>query len=134
MTGSTDGQPAGERPKPAWPRGVGAFLQALSGMLLVTLAFGSAPFERVFEQMEMRKLPAPTEAFLALSGFLRSPAGLIGFGLVELGLIALILRGSLDRVLRKWTVANAIGVALLIPFYVLTVYLPVLRIQHELGK
>ena len=82
-------------------------MQAFVGAVLVALAFLAAPFGRTLERMERSQLPAPTEAFLALSGFLRDPTGPAGFGLLELGLIAPILRGSLDRVLRTWIVAHA---------------------------
>jgi type II secretory pathway component PulF len=109
-------------------------MQVLSGAALVALAFLAGSFQQIFEQMEMKELPLPTEAFLALSAFLRRPVGLIGFCLLELALIALMLRGSLDRVLRKWTVANAIFLTLLIPFYVLSVHLPIIKIQQTLGK
>ena len=134
MTETSGGPPGRDPSSLAWPRRVGAFLQGVTGAVLVAFAFLTAPFEKIYEQLEMRELPAPTQAFLALCGFLRRPMGLIGFSLLELVLMALILRGSLDRILQKWIVADAIGLTLLVPFYVLSVYLPIIRIQQSLAK
>ena len=102
--------------------------------MLVGFAFITEKFEAIFQQMEMKELPLPTEAFLALARFVRWPFGLGLLSLVELGLIALAQRGILDRLLKKLIWANVIFLLLILPLYVLSIFLPIIRIQQALSK
>jgi hypothetical protein len=129
----TEARPEGAPPS-APPRLLTSVLQTLSGMALGALAFITAGFDEVFQKLEMRELPLPTEAFLALSRFIRWPVGSALFVLLELGLVALIVRGTLDRILKKLIVANGLFLTLLVPFYVLSIFLPIIRIQQALDK
>jgi hypothetical protein len=78
--------------------------------------------------------PLPTEAFLALARFVRWPVGRVLLSLMELGLIALAQRGILDRLLKKLIRGNVSFLLLVVPFYVPSTFLPIIRIQQELSK
>ena len=70
-----------------------ALFQAATGVAVIGLAFITRKFELIFDQMELGDLPLATEAFLVLSQFLRSPVGLATVSVLDLGLIAMALRG-----------------------------------------
>jgi len=109
-------------------------LQLSAAVSLVTLSFVTGSFEKVFAEMEMRELPLPTEGILALSRFLRWPPGLALFVI----LVALIVygarRGALDLILKKLIWANVIALLVMIPLWVLSIFLPIIKIQQQLEK
>jgi hypothetical protein len=122
-------------PPPPPPRSlrVGyAVVQSATVALVVTLCWIARGFERVYDQLDLKALPAPTELFLAAARFVRTPAGSIAVGLLGGGLVVMGLRGTFDRWLRKLIAGNVVGGALLLAFYVLSLYIPILRIQDAL--
>jgi len=110
------------------------FLQASSAAALIGLSFATAKFERVFDRLEMRELPLPTEGALALSRFVRWPPGL---GLVLLAMASLIVlaqKGVLDPVLKKLFWANVLFLFPGVGCWVMSIFIPILKIQHSLEK
>ncbi|MBI3855009.1 MAG: hypothetical protein HY293_04885 [Planctomycetes bacterium] len=89
-------------------------------------------YEAIFEQMEMRVLPLPTESLLSLGQFVRSAAGTVAVLLLAGVLIALTLKGLFDEVLIKLILANSIWATLIIPFAYLSLHLPIVQIQRAL--
>jgi len=129
-----DAEPAEKLPPHRPPRRSYAVLQGVSGAELIPAAFITAKFETIFEQMEMRELPAPTEAFLALCRFVRWP---LGMGCLIVGVTALIvlaLRGALDRYLGKLIWANGLLLFFGVGFWVLSIFTPIIKIQQQLNK
>jgi hypothetical protein len=116
------------------PRAASALFHAVPGAVVIGLAFITRQFELIFDQMELRELPLATEAFPFLSGFVRSPAGLTTASVLDLGLVAMALRGSLVRFLKRLLWAHVIDKTLILPAWFLGVYLPILKIRQALGK
>jgi len=109
-------------------------LQVSSVAVWIGLCFKTAGFERIDERMEIHDLPLPTESSLRPEPVERSPVGL---GLALIGLATLILlaqKGVLDRHLKRLMGANALLFLLGFPFRVLSVFMPLLRIQKDLSK
>ena len=82
----------------------------------------------------MRELPLPTEAFLALSRFVRWPPGLAMVIMLEAALMILAWRGSLDRMLKNLIGANVVALLVLVPFWLLGISMPIVKIQQSLNK
>lgn len=130
MDGESGASPSSPRP----PRLSCGILQGVTGAALIPVVFITAKLETIFEQMEMRELPAPTEAFLALCRFLRWPPGM-GFLVVGVAaLILLALRGALDRFLKRMIWADILAWILGRPFWVLSILMPIIKIQQQLKK
>ena len=85
-----------------------------------------------FDQLGMKDLPVPTEAMIAVARFVRTPLGSILIAAAGAALVALGLRGSFDRVLRKLIMGNVVGVLFLVGFYVQSLFLPIIKIQEAL--
>jgi hypothetical protein len=109
-----------------------AVVQALSLSVFLTLCWISQKFEEIYAQLEMKTLPLPTELFIAVTHVVRTPLGFIVTTLLFGIPIALGLRGTFDRFLRKLVVVNVVGVGMLVAFYVLALVVPILKIQQAL--
>ena len=108
-------------------------LGAFFGMLGV-LAVRAELFERIFAQLEMKSLPAPTEAFLAFAGFTRS-----GFGFALLTLVAgtaifAVLRGWVDARLTALLWLVMVGGVALLGFFWLSLELPIRKLHEALTR
>lgn len=110
------------------------FLQAASAAALIGLSFVTAKFERIFSDMEMRQLPIPTEGALALSRWVREPVGLVLVLLALSVLIGLAQKGALDQVLQNLIWANALFLFFGAGFWVMAIFLPIIKIQQALQK
>lgn len=102
--------------------------------LLVGVCWYARSYEEIFNQMEMRQLPLPTESLLALGRFVRTTVGLMTVVALGVGLSVLTVRGTFDRVLIRGVVINCIGIALLIPFAYLSLHMPIVQMQRQLEK
>jgi len=109
-----------------------AVLQSVTIVVFVGLCFIARKFEEIFKELEMSALPAPTELCVAVGRLVRSPAGLVVVGAAGVTLAVLGLRGRLDARLRGLIKINVLGVLGLMAFYSLSLYLPIVRIQHAL--
>ncbi|HLY10481.1 MAG TPA: hypothetical protein VKW04_14355 [Planctomycetota bacterium] len=116
------------------PRFVYALLQIAVGAALVWLAFITEEFEKVYKHLEMRELPLWTDLAIVLARGVRVPLGLATLGLVEAALVGLALRGSLDRRLGRGIRITLIVLVLMVPAWMLAVYMPILRIREALSK
>lgn len=92
------------------------------------------PYEKLFHDLEMHDLPAPTEAMLSVSGLIRTPAGSVLVAVIGLVMIALACRGAFDRRLKKMILFNGIWVLLLIPFTYLSLHMPIVKIEQNLRE
>lgn len=127
-----------EAPKPdprlrARRAAFGAVTIAALGILL-GLAFVARKFEEIFSSLELRSLPAPTELFLAGARFLRSGPGIAGLALLAAAAAGLSWRGRFDGRHGKSTILVTVGTFVVIGFYVLAVFMPIVRIQASLGR
>lgn len=120
-------------PKPP-PRKLYMVLQAVSAAALIGVSLVTRKFEQIFIQMEMRELPLPTEAFLALSRLVNSQPGRLLVAAATALLLVLARRGMLDRVLKPLLKINIVYLVLLGPFWVLSIYMPIVKIQQTLAK
>jgi len=109
-----------------------AVLQSVIIVVFVGLCFIARRFEEIFKDMEMRHLPLPTEACIAVGQLVRSPAGLVLVAAVGVALAVLGLRGRFDAGLRGLIKINVLAVLGLMAFYTLSLYLPIVRIQQAL--
>jgi FtsH-binding integral membrane protein len=71
---------------------------------------------------------------MAVAPLVRTPAGLLVLGAIGVALSILGIRGKFDRVLKKLIVINVLGTLGLITFVVLSLFLPIVQIQHALEK
>ena len=111
-----------------------AAIQAVVLAVFVRLCWVCVEFELIFEQLDMKHLPVPTEAFLALARAVRTPVGTILVAALAVVLAMLGLRGKFDPRLRKLIAGNVIGLAFLIGFGLLSLYLPIIKIQQALER
>jgi hypothetical protein len=102
--------------------------------ILGALSVAAEKFENIFVQLDMRVLPAPTEAFLALARVVRSAVGFVVLTLGAAAGVACVLRGRFDPRLKGLTRAALVLAAFLIAVFVLGLYLPIVRIQTSLSK
>ena len=109
-------------------------VQTIALLVLVYLSFIARKFEEIFIQLEMKGLPLPSEFCIAVARFVRHPAVVVLLAVAAVALVVLALRGALDRRLRRLITANVVATGVLVGFYVLSLFLPILRIQHELEK
>jgi type II secretory pathway component PulF len=109
-------------------------IQGVSLSVFVGLCWISKKFEEIFAQLEMRHLPAPTELVLAVAPLVRTPGGLFLLGAIGVALSILGIRGKFDRLLRKLIGINVLGTLGLMAFVVLSLFLPIIQIQHALEK
>jgi hypothetical protein len=109
-----------------------AVIQSVALGVFVALCWTARKFEDIFKQIGMEVLPFPTEALLAVSSFVRGPAGSILIAASATALVLLGLRGAFDGVLKKLIAGNVVGVALLIGFYIQCLFVPLAKIQEAL--
>jgi hypothetical protein len=126
----------GQEPTPA-PQALRrwyALLQTSSAAVLVGLSVITWKFDEIYRQMEMHYLPLPTEVAVAWSRFIRWPVGFSIFAVFVIVVILLAQRGLFDRFLKKLILGNVLAIAIMIPFWVLAVYMPIVKIQQTLEK
>jgi len=111
-----------------------ALIQIVSLSTFVVLSWLAQGIERVYQHLEFKALPAPTELSITIAQGVRSAAGSVVLALTAILLVAFGLRGTFDRHLRALIKINVIGTALMIGFYVLSLYMPILRIQQALNQ
>jgi type II secretory pathway component PulF len=116
------------------PRLTFALLVSFIAILLVPISFVTARFQKIYEQLDMKELPLPTELFLAMAQFIRQPAGFIALGVLEFTLILLTVRGTLDRGLKPLIWIGWGVLILLTSVYVLGIYMPIIRMQPALEQ
>lgn len=115
----------------AWRASLCVLMASLAG-ILVGLSAITGRFEEVFRQLEMKILPLPTELFLALARLARSVPGILALAAGVIAASLAVWRGKADPHLRKAAVAGILAAGLLPLFFVVAVYLPVLKIQQAL--
>lgn len=116
------------------PRRLYCVFQVATLALTAGFSWVARGFDTVFRELEMKALPAPTEAFLALAAFLRTPVGAASLVLLAAVLVSVALKGGFDRILSPLIVANALFGLILVPFATLSLRMPVLQIQRALDE
>jgi hypothetical protein len=117
-----------DAPRP--PRIGFCLIQAASLSVFTGLCWAAGTYEKIFNDLEMIRLPAPTESLLFVARGVRAWPFVVP--VVGLALIALALRGTLDRWLRKLIVINIVWAVLMIPFGYLSLHLPIRMIAETL--
>jgi hypothetical protein len=111
-----------------------AVIQGVAVSVFVTLCWIARKFEEIFKQVGMEVLPFPTEVLLAVSAFVRTPAGSILMAASGGALVVLGLRGAFDGVLRKLIAGNVVGVLLMLGFYTQCLFVPLAKIQEAIKE
>ncbi len=109
-------------------------IQTVALAVFAVLCRICAKFETIYSELGMTKLPPLTELWLGIAPFFRSFAGLLLLAVIGAALVALGMRGTLDRILRNLIAANVIGTFLLVGFYVLALFVPIMHIQEALRE
>jgi len=100
--------------------------------MLTGLGWFARGYDEIFNQMEMRQLPLPTEGILALGRFIRTAVGILVVIGVAAALVTLTILGAFDKFLVKLIVLNCIAIGLVLPVGYLSLHMPIVHIQRAL--
>ena len=104
--------------------------QAASLSVFAGLCWMARGYEDIFNQLGMTRLPAPTELLLYVARRVREYPYVVP--IIGLILIGLALRAKLDRRLVNLIIINCVWVVLMIPFFYVSLHLPIAQIQQVL--
>jgi hypothetical protein len=109
-----------------------AFLIVAFFAMTAFLSFEATRYEELFRQLEMKVLPVPTEGFLAMAAFVRSPVGLIVWTLGALIGAGLVQMGVFDGRLKAVAALLILAILASAGLYFIGVRLPIVKIQRAL--
>ena len=108
-----------------------AALIAIFFGVVVDLAFRCEGYERLYAELEMKALPAPTELLIEFGGFVRSPAGLAVWVLAGLALMGAAGSGLLPK---EATIVLLLVTPLALGLFHFALRLPLQKIQTSLSR